>query len=85
MSDFNALAELHRLEMTRPDPTKALSGPRMVHTGTVAECVRKVMAKREPDRQIYSMTVKLEAGFGGPTLHYREIEQTARRADFPKS
>jgi hypothetical protein len=84
MADFNALAELHRLEMSPLDQTKSLSGPRMVHTGTVAECVRKVMAKRDPDRAPYSMTVKLEAGFGGPSLGYLEIEDISHRADFPK-
>jgi hypothetical protein len=52
MSDFNARAELHRVEMAHRNWGQSLpTSPRMVHVGTVAECVTKVMGKRDPDRR----------------------------------
>jgi hypothetical protein len=85
MSDFNARAELHRLETNDLHDFRKLTGPRMVHAATVTECVNKVMAEREPDRLIYSMTIPLEAGFGKTEFLYRDIEAIAERPDFPKS
>jgi hypothetical protein len=85
MSDFNARAELHRLEMTRSEFGRKLpTSRRLVYSGTVTECVSKVMGKRDPDRCLYSMTVPLEAGFGADALHHDEIEAIFRRADFPR-
>jgi hypothetical protein len=84
MSDFNARAELHRVEMRRArwgEPIQ--TSPRMIHAGTVAECVTRVMGKRDPDRRIYSMTVPLEAGFGKAVLEFDDIEAVAQRTDFP--
>jgi hypothetical protein len=84
MSDFNARAELHRLEMTRSEFGRKLpTSPRLVYSGTVTECVSKVMGKRDPDRCLYSMTVPLEAGFGKDVLQHDDIEAVFRRADFP--
>jgi hypothetical protein len=85
MSDFNASAELHRVEMNDArwgEPIK--TSPRMVHTGTVVECVTRVMGKRDPDRRIYSMTVGFEAGFGKEVLEYNDIEAISGRPDFPR-
>jgi hypothetical protein len=57
----------------------------MVHSGTVVECVNRVMGKRDPDRRIYSMTIGFEAGFGKAVLEYDDIEAIASRADFPRA
>jgi hypothetical protein len=84
MSDFNAPADLHRFEMNDARWGESIKpSPRMVHTGTVLECINRVMSKRAPDRRIYSMTVGFEAGFGKAVLEYADIEDIAARADFP--
>jgi hypothetical protein len=86
MSNFNAPADLHRTEMKpRIFGRKVSPGPRYLRSTTLAECVNAVMAKREPDRVIYSITVPLEAGFGKTELHYRDIEAISKRADFPRA
>jgi hypothetical protein len=85
MSDFNAPAELHRVEMAHRNWGHSLpTSPRMVHAGSVAECVTKVMGKRDPDRRIYSLTVDFAAGFGKAILEYDDIEAIAARKDFPR-
>lgn len=85
MSDFNAKADLHRVEMTASKPGTKIASPRLIHSGTVVECIQKVMAKREPDRVLYSMTVPLEAGFVKAVLNYRDIETISQRSDFSKA
>jgi hypothetical protein len=85
MSDFNAKADLHRVEMTNSKLGTKIPPPRVVHSGTVVECINKVMAKREPDRVLYSMTVPLEAGFIKALLDYCDIEAISQRADFPRA
>lgn len=84
MSNFNSPADLHITEMKpRILGQKISHGPRYLRSATFAECVNAVMAKREPDRLIYSITVPLEAGFGKTELYYRDIEAISKRPDFP--
>jgi hypothetical protein len=85
MSNFNARADLHRTEM-RPIKfgQKIVPSPRYLRSDSVTDCVNAVMAKREPDRVLYSMTVPLEAGFGKDTLDYWDIQAISKRPDFPK-
>jgi hypothetical protein len=86
MYNFKAKGELHRLEMTTPKPhTPIVSAARMVFTGSVADCINKVMAKREPDRQIYTITIGPDFGMDATALHYRDIEQLYSYPGFPKS
>ena len=86
MSDFNARADLHRTEMRLPRfGQKNSPGPRYLRSATLAECVNMVMAKRPPDRVIYSITVPLEAGFGKTELYHRDIEAISERPDFPQA
>jgi hypothetical protein len=86
MPDFNAAADLHRVEASPArwgHPIKP--SPRYLETAPVAQCVNRVMGKRQADRVIYSITVPLEAGFGKQVLDYRDIEDIAACPDFPKS
>ena len=47
MSDFNARAELHRVEMTTARMGQPIPrSPRFIYSGTVVDCVSKVMGKR---------------------------------------
>ena len=57
--------------------------PQPVHSGTVAECMKWVMAKRDY-QATYFMTVPLEAGFIKKELGYPDIEAITQRPDFPK-
>ncbi len=86
MSDFNALADLHRVEMNAATWGRPIKpGPRYLETAPLAQCVNKVMGKRQADRVLYSITVPLEAGFIKDVLDYRDIEAISKRADFPHS
>jgi hypothetical protein len=86
MPDFNATADLHRVEMNPVrlgQPIKP--SPRYLETAPIIQCINRVMGKRQADRVIYSITVPLEAGFGKKVLDYRDIEDIAARPDLPKS
>jgi hypothetical protein len=86
MPNYNAPAELHRFEMTNVQWGKKNSpGPRFLRSMTVMDGVKTVMAKREADRQIYSITTSLEAGFGKEVLAYQDIEAISQRTDFPRA
>jgi hypothetical protein len=82
MSDFNAGAKIYRVEFKSAARDRTI--PKPVRSGTVAESVRWVMAKRPDDRKTYFMTVPLEAGFMKSELDYRDIEAISQRPDFPE-
>jgi hypothetical protein len=93
MPDFNGPAKLYRLEMTTVELGNKLSSRHLVHSGTAAECINKVMAEPEPDRALYTMTVDLENRFGITDriyqdmveLDYGAIVAASQRPDFPKA
>jgi hypothetical protein len=81
--NFNAEGKVYRRQAqpitghARPDP--------VVHTGTIAECVRWVMAQsNDNDRKTCYMPVPRQAGFKKDELRYPDIEAFYRGADFPK-
>jgi hypothetical protein len=84
MSDFNAKADVYRTEFRDVGGHRPLPSFKPIHSGTIAECVRWVMAKRHDYPQTYSMRVPLEAGFITNELHYQDIEAISQRPDFPK-
>jgi hypothetical protein len=59
-------------------------GPRWLESGKASDLMRKVVAKREADQPICSITVPLEAGFGKGTLNFRDIHEFATHPNFPK-
>jgi hypothetical protein len=71
--------------MTAPKPGTKIMSPRLILSGTVVECIKKVMAKREPDRVLYSIAAPLAAGFIKDVLDYRDIEAISQRPDFPRA
>jgi hypothetical protein len=84
MSDFTAKANIYRVEVKRAGGLRHLPGPKAVRSGTIAECVTWIMAKRPDDRKTYFMTVPLEAGLINKELRYQDIEAVSQRPDFPK-
>jgi hypothetical protein len=85
MPNFNATADLYRLEMSSPQyGQKIQPGLRCLESGKAADLIKKVVAKREGDQPVYLITVPLEAGFGKDMLHFRDIQDFAKHADFPK-
>jgi hypothetical protein len=85
MPNFNATADLHRLEMRTPIyAQKNRPGPRWLESGKASNLMRKIVAKREADQPVYSITVPLEAGFGKDTLNFLDIQEFAKHPDFPK-
>jgi hypothetical protein len=82
MPDFTAKADIYRVEFKSSAGHRPIAPSKPIRSGTVAECVRWIMAKRPDDRKTYFMTVALEAGFLKGELRYRDIEDIARRVDF---
>jgi hypothetical protein len=85
MPDFNAKADIYRVEFKSAAGHRPNAPSKPIRSGTVAEGVRWIMAKRPDDRKTYFMTVALEAGFLKGELRYRDIEDISRRADFPQT
>jgi hypothetical protein len=82
MSNFNALANVYVERVGQPGGHRPLLTSQVVHSGTVAECVKWIMSRDYPET--YFMTVRLEAGFfNKDVLRYREIEALFERPDFP--
>jgi hypothetical protein len=84
MSDFSAKADIYRVEFKSAVGHRPISPPKSIRSGTIAECVRWIMAKRPDDRKTYFMIVPLEAGFIKNELRYSDIEAIFQRPDFPK-
>ena len=85
MPDFNAKADIYRVEFKSAAGHRPIAPLRPIRSGTVGEGVRWIMAKRPDDRKTYFMTVPLEAGFVKSELRYRDIEDISGRADFPQT
>jgi hypothetical protein len=84
MSNFDMPANVYMVNGRQAGGHRPLTPSRTVHSGTVTECVRWVMAKIHDYPETYSMTVPLEAGFIKGELSYQEIEAISKRSDFPK-
>lgn len=86
MPNYDATADLHMYQMNPIRFGQKLKpGPLYLRSAKFVQCVNEVMSKREPDAQLYSITVPLEAGFGKDTLYYRDIEAISQRPDFPRA
>jgi hypothetical protein len=59
-------------------------GPHFLEPGKFSDLVKKVMAKRGPDAQLYSITPTLEAGFQKTCFNYADIMDVYNRPDFPR-
>ena len=65
MPDFNAAADLHQTVMRTPVLGAKLDPrPRYLESGKVSDLMKKVLAKRDGDRPIYSITVPRELASG---------------------
>jgi hypothetical protein len=84
MSDFNARADVYITKVNSAGGYRPLLPPKPIRSGTITDTVKWIMAKDELDRQMYFMTVPLEAGFIKSELSYQDIEAISRRPDFPK-
>jgi hypothetical protein len=85
MPNYDAPADLHRLEMTDVKPGHPNHpGPRRLRDGKFGDLVKQVIAKRLPDAQLYSITTNLEAGFQKTLFQYPDIVEVYNRTDFPR-
>jgi hypothetical protein len=86
MPNYNAPAELHRFEMsTSTFGSRINPGPRFLRAGSFVEFANFVMAKREPDAHLYSITTGLEAGFQKTEFRYQDIVKLYNEPDFPRA
>ena len=84
MSDYNAPAQVYSVGLPTPGLHQPMI-PTPVYIGTVAECVRLVIAKKHDYPETYYITVPLEAGFIKDKLDYQDIKAISNRSDFPKA
>jgi hypothetical protein len=74
--NWNAQAQLYRIEQMQGEP--GLS-PKYLKDGTFAVLIKEVMAKRAPDRQLYSIIV------GDTVYDAAAIEAQYEQTDFPRA
>jgi hypothetical protein len=83
--NFNAKAELHRLEMKPVAPGfPKLTSPSVVLSGTLEQCIRKVMERPKHDRDGYSIQVDPDANLVKTHLGVEDIEHLHNHPEFPK-
>jgi len=75
MINWKAPAEGHRTSMQPIQFGKKLTGPRLVLSGSLDECVRYIRDRSAACRPLYSIMVGPEAGLADTTLHHRDIEE----------
>ena len=82
--NWNAKAELHAVRLSRVRPGWA-SPPQLVENGTVADCIKRVMAKRRADRRLFSIMIGVDFGMNRTILNSHDIEQLYDHPDFPRT
>ena len=82
MPDFNVEADVY--VAMRKDPRRRQTMPerRPIHSGTLANSIRWILANHDGYPGTYTIEVPLEAGFQTKVLHYRDIQAIAERPDF---
>jgi hypothetical protein len=85
MYNFKARGDLHRLQVHAVQLGNKMPSPQFLCPGEVGDLISKVMAKREPDRVLYSITIGPDFGMDASVLHYRDIEQLYNSPHFPKA
>jgi hypothetical protein len=75
--DYDVPASLHKWPSF--EKNRAGSGDRMISRpdATLADCVKEYMAKPDSQRDLYDIHLD------GNILHRHEIEEIAKRSDFP--
>jgi hypothetical protein len=75
MVNWKAPADVHRTSMQPVQFGKKLTGPRLVFSGALDECVRYIRDRSAASKPLYSIMVGPEAGVANTTLHCRDIEE----------
>jgi hypothetical protein len=85
MYNFKAKAKLYRVVMEGPPRhSKMLADDQLVFSGTLEECINKVMEKRDAyDRQGHRIVVGPDANVGNTELNLEEIEALYKHVEFP--
>ena len=58
--------------------------PYMVYNGTLAGCIRELLAKPLKQISLYDIVTERQAAFDGNVLSPRDAAEIAMRRDFPK-
>jgi hypothetical protein len=56
----------------------------MVYNGTLAGCIRELLAKPPKQVSLYDIVTERQAAFDGNVLSPRDAAEIAMRRDFPK-
>ena len=58
--------------------------PYLVHTGTLADCIRELLAKPIKQISLYDIITERQAAFDSGVLSPGDAAEIAMRGDFPK-
>jgi hypothetical protein len=59
--------------------------PYLVYSGTLADCIRQLLAKPVKQISLYDIVTEPQPAFDGPVLSPGDAAEIAMRKDFPKS
>lgn len=81
---YDAPAELKKWPSLRGERLRDRGPPYMVYNGTLADCVRELLAKPIKGISLYDIMTKPQAAFEEGVLSPGDAAEIAMRKDFPK-
>lgn len=82
---YDAPAELKKWPSLRGERLRDRSTPYMVYNGTLADCVRELLAKPIKGISLYDIMTEPQAAFEEGVLSPGDAAEIAMRKDFPKA
>jgi hypothetical protein len=82
--NYDAGATLEKFTVRQHKPGEyVIQSSDWIWNGTLAGCVREYLEKPDSQKPLYNILVEPEAGTGKTILDCRDIDELAKRADFP--
>ena len=82
---YDASAELKKWPSLKGERLKDKGPPYLVYNGTLADCVRELMAKPIKGISLYDIMTKPQAAFEQSVLSPGDAAEIAMRKDFPQA
>jgi hypothetical protein len=81
---YEAPADLKKCPSVNNQRVNGKSRPYLVFNGTLAECIRELLAKPIKQISLYDIVTELQPIFDKPILTPADAAEIAMRKDFPK-
>jgi hypothetical protein len=81
---YDAPADLKKWPSLKSQRLNGGRRPYMVFNGTLAECIRELLAKPVTQISLYDIETELQPIFDSPVLSPGDAAEIAMRKDFPK-